>query len=140
MRIPRLLRWSPLVPWTVPRTLTCAPPTGTTWAAPGRVTLVGPKRPAALIRAGDWGDNVAERISGAVLVSATQARVLVLGSLPMEHRLCSKRPLLVHLGPSYRIQVSSAESRTGELWAFPLKHLAAPVAEQHLTPIHDTTF
>lgn len=126
MRRDRALHWSPSHPWTIPRDLKCTPPAGMTWAAPGRLLLIGPQRAREVIRPDDWGPEVAPQVSAVMLVSAVQAWVICLGCIPLDGRVFTRRPRVFHLRPGEGLSVSAAESRTGELWAFPLTHLIGP--------------
>lgn len=113
-------RWDARVPWHVPRTLSWSPPPGMYWVAPGQLHRLGPQVGAQVISADDWTADVATLVQAVLLVSAVRACALVLGGIPADHLLYSRRPVLLHLNRHQRISVTARESRTGELWAFPL--------------------
>lgn len=119
-------RWASDVPWAVPRDIQCAPPAGMRWAGPGRRLILGPTTPPQTVRPEDWGKAVAAEIQAVMLVSAIRAHAQCIGRWPTPHAVFTRRPTLVHVSAGERLTVSPAESRTGELWAFPLAHLVGP--------------
>jgi len=96
------------------------------WAAAGRCLIFGPATPAQVIRPEDWGDAVAGRVQAIALVSAIHAHALCIGHMPSGQTIYTRRAALVHLSRGDRLTVSAAESRTGELWAFPLARMVGP--------------
>jgi hypothetical protein len=96
------------------------------WAAPGRRLVLGPTKPPQSIRPDDWGDVVSAEVRAVLLVSAVHARVECIGRWPMSHVLFTRRPIVARVSVGGRITVTSAEGRTGELFAFPLAYLDDP--------------
>lgn len=119
-------RWASDPPWTVPRGLQCAPPPGMRWAGPGRCLILGPTTPPQTVRPEDWGDAAATEIQAVMLASAIRVRAECIGRWPVSHAVFTLRPTLARVSVGERLSVSPAESRTGELWAFPLAHLVGP--------------
>lgn len=120
-------RWDRGVPWEVPRDMAAKPAAGMRWAATGRCLTIGPDSPPQVIRADDWGDGVACQVQALMVVSALQARIES-PSDPWQsvRKVLTRRPVVFRLGAGSVIKVSPAESRTGELWVFPLTDLAGP--------------
>lgn len=119
-------RWDPHVPWKVPRKLTWSPPPDLAWAEQGRKLIVGPGKPSQVIAPEDWVQPTASQICALLFVSAVQARVYTLAGIPTDCLLYSNKPALVRLWRGNRFGVHSCESRTGELWAFPLRYRVGP--------------
>lgn len=118
--------WDCRVPWKVPRDLTWSPPLDMAWAGGGRMLILWPREPSLLIAPQDWGEPVTSQICAVLLVSAVQARAGVIGGWPMDHAVYCKRPLLVRLQPGHHVSVHTSESRSGELWVFPLRSRVGP--------------
>lgn len=129
MKRSRLSRWDPACPWAVPRDIKFRVPVGMAWADHGRCIRLTPNSAAQFIRPEDWGESTACQVCAVVLVSAVHANAWVIGSFPIDHRIYTKRPLLVRIRRGQQISITPAESRTGDLWAFPLLHLAGPTTE-----------
>lgn len=110
----------------LPRDLRCPPPNGMAWAGAGRQFLIKPSGPSQFIELGEWGDEVASQIVALMVVSAVQAQALVSGPLPTSHHVRSRRAIVIRMQRNYSVRVNPRESRTGELWAFPLMNLVGP--------------
>lgn len=124
----RLTCWDSRFPWEVPREMTSKPPDDMTWAATGRRYELGPYSPPAVIKPEDWTGAEAGPICALLLVSSVHARALIKGPPPGISRLFTRRPLTVHLAYGQQLTVNAAESRFGEVWAFPLMRLVGPQA------------
>ena len=122
-------RWASAPPWTVPRDIQCAPPTGMRWAGPGRCLILGPTTLPQTVRPEDWGDAAATEIQAVMLVSAIRVSAECIGRWPVSHAVFTLRPTLAHVRIGERLTVSPAESRTGELWTFPLAHAVGPLRQ-----------
>lgn len=130
MKRTKLTRWHPAFPYEVPRDLTMKLPSGLTYAGAGRMVLVGPQRPRQSFRLEDWGEAIASQARALLLVAAVQCHYQA-HDLPAVGRLLTRRPQFVHIHPGQRVEVSSGESRTGELWAFPIRPLLGPPQPTH---------
>lgn len=125
MKRSKLLHWNPDFPWAVPRDLTAKPPAGMVFIGAGRMVLIGRQQPAQPITPADWGEVIGSQTRALLLVCAVQGHYSV-QDWPAAGHLRTNRPALVHLALGQRLTVTPADSRTGELWAFPLRPLTGP--------------
>ncbi|RZK99794.1 MAG: hypothetical protein EOP36_18090 [Rubrivivax sp.] len=128
MKRSKLLHWHPGFPWEVPRDTPVKLPDGMTYAAVGRMVLMGPERPPQTLKPEDWDEATASQVRALLLVSAVHCQFTVGGTFPSAGHAYARRPTVVSLRPGAWVVVSVAETRTGQLWTFPLRPLIRPPA------------
>lgn len=126
MKRSKLLHWHSGFPWEVPRDTAFNLPEGMAYAATGRMVLMGPQRPPQTLKPEDWDEATASQVQALLLVSAVHCGFIAGGTFPFAGDAYARRPTVVSLRPGQWLEVRIAESRTGQLWAFPLRPLIGP--------------
>lgn len=122
---PELTRRSPDHALKVPRDLTVELPTGVTYAASGRMVVIGLRSPCHSFGFEDWGQRIASQANALLMVSAIQC-YFASSNQTAAGRIYGFCPKFIPLEPGQRVSVCPADGDTGELWAFPLRVLSGP--------------